>query len=104
PPLIVRLYALNCLGAKACGPVIVPKMGPWAAAGARTRAKTAARIARAIGPAFRVVHRLRRARTSPTPTAAMAPTTAAMSGRFSGADGVMAGPLTVAPGEARTRR
>src|SRR2546426_269222 len=75
---------------------------PSAAAGARTRAKTAARIARAIGPAFRVVHRLRRARTSPTPTAAIAPTTTAMSGRFSGADGVMSGPLTVAPGEART--
>src|SRR2546427_12633391 len=79
-------------------------MGPWAAAGARTRAKTAARIARAIGPAFRVVHRLRRARTSPTPTAAMAPTTAAMSGRFSGADGVLSGPLPAPPGEATTGR
>src|SRR3989442_12690593 len=79
-------------------------MALWAAAGARTRAKTAARIARAIGPAFRVVHRLRRARTSPAPTAAMAPTTAAMSGRFSGADGVMSGPPTVAPGETRTGR
>src|SRR2546427_12685661 len=77
-------------------------MGPWAAAGTTTRAKTAARIARAIGPAFRVVHRLRRARTSPTPTAAIAPTTTAISGRFSGAGGVMAGPLTVAPGEGRT--
>src|SRR2546426_9842861 len=79
-------------------------MGPWAAAGARRRAKTAARIARAIGPDFRVLHRLRRARTSPTPTAAIAPTTTAISGRFSGAEGVMSGPLTVAPGEARTGR
>src|SRR6266581_1316099 len=72
-------------------------MGPWAAAGARTRAKTAARIARAIGPDFRVVHRLRRERNSPTPTAAIAPTMTAMSGRFSGGDGVMSGPLRVAP-------
>src|SRR3989475_13200217 len=77
-------------------------MGPWAAAGARTTANTAVRIARVIGTVFRVVHRLRRARRSPTPTAAIAPTTTAMSGRFSGADGVMSGPLTVAPGEART--
>src|SRR2546427_13106182 len=76
-------------------------MGPWAAAGARTRAKTAARIARAIGPDFRVVHRLRRERNSPTPTAAIAPTMTAMSGRFSGGDGVVSGPLTVAPGDAR---
>src|SRR5207245_10698888 len=101
-PWIVGFHGLSLLGRKSFGPVIVLKMGPWAAAGARTRAKTAARIARAIGPAFRVVHRLRRARTSPTPTAAIAPTTTAMSGRFSGADGVMSGPLTVAPGEART--
>src|SRR2546426_12471393 len=79
-------------------------MGPWAAEGARTRAKTATRIARVIGTASRVLHRLRRARTSPTPTAAIAPTTTAMSGRFSGAEGVMSGPLTVAPGEARAGR
>src|SRR2546428_9760728 len=77
-------------------------MGPWAAAGARTRAKTAARIARAIGPDFRVVHRLRRERNSPTPTAAIAPTMTAMSGRFSGRDGGMPGPRTAAPGDART--
>src|SRR2546426_3003533 len=34
PPLVVRLYALTSLGATAGGPVIVPKMGPCAAAGA----------------------------------------------------------------------
>src|SRR6266581_2428091 len=98
---VVRLPVV-VVGLKAGGPVIVPKMGPWAAAGARTRAKTAARIPRAIGPDFRVVHRLRRERNSPTPTAAIAPTMTAMSGRFSGGDGVMSGPLTVAPGDART--
>src|SRR5207247_9467686 len=57
------------------------------------------------GPSARncaAFHRVRRGRRSPAQTAAIAPTTTAMSGRFSGADGVMSGSLTVARGEART--
>src|SRR2546425_347740 len=77
-------------------------MGPWAAAGAARSATTAARMSRAIDADVRIAHRLRRVRNSPAPTAAIAPTTTARSCRFSGAAGVMSGPLTVGPGDART--
>src|SRR3989442_2132433 len=77
-------------------------MGPWAAAGAARSATTAARMPRAIDADVRIAHRLRRVRNSPAPTAAIAPTTTARSCRFSGAAGVMSGPVTVGPGEART--
>src|SRR2546425_4948216 len=77
-------------------------MGPWAAAGAARSATTAARMPRAIDADVRIAHRLRRVRNSPAPTAAIAPTTTARSCRFSGAAGVMSGPDTVGPGEART--
>src|SRR5438445_479846 len=77
-------------------------MGPWAAAGAARSATTAARMPSTIVPDGRITHRLRRVRNSPAPTAAIAPTTTARSWRFSGAAGVMSGPDTVGPGDARS--
>src|SRR5438093_664106 len=77
-------------------------MGPWAAAGAARSATTAARMPSTIVPDGRITYRLRRVRNSPAPTAAIAPTTTARSWRFSGAAGVMSGPDTVGPGDARS--
>src|SRR5437879_6780700 len=77
-------------------------MGPWAAACAARSATTAARMPKAIIPDGRIAQRLRRVRNSPAPTAAIAPTTTARSCRFSGAAGVMSGPVTVGPGDTRT--
>src|SRR2546428_11570748 len=77
-------------------------MGPWAAACAARGATAAARMPRAIEADGRIVHGLGRVRNSPAPTAAIAPTTTARSWRFSGAAGVVCGPLTVGPGDGRT--
>src|SRR5438093_10374336 len=77
-------------------------MGPWAAAGAARSATTAARMPSTIVPDGRITYRLRRVRNSPAPTAAIAPTTTARSWRFRGAAGVMSGPDTAGPGDARS--